>query len=103
MVFLTIGIITTFATCNIKFTDTGKTYVYYIRTVYWCALIQKIIAFENGFELLMDIIQTEDYSEGGVCIVLHYVLTFVRMYHRLYIPTDTRLEMTIGLYLLSTS
>ena len=77
--------------------------MHYICTVYWCAWIQKIIAFENGFELLMDIIQTEDYSEGGVCIVLHCVLTFVHMYPRLYIPTDTGLEMTIDLYLLSTS
>ena len=47
--------------------------------VYLCVIgwTQKIIAFENGFESLMDIIQAEDYSEGGVSIMLYCVLRFV--------------------------
>ena len=28
-------------------------------------MLQKIIAFENGFETLMGIVQAEGYSEGG--------------------------------------
>ena len=42
-----------------------KSYIIMYISVY----LQKIIAFENGFESLMDIIQAEDYSEGGVWLL----------------------------------
>ena len=30
--------------------------------------MQKIVAFENAFERLIDIIEGEGYSDGGVCL-----------------------------------
>ena len=34
---------------------------------YWFS-VQKIVAFENAFERLIDIIEGEGYSDGGVCL-----------------------------------
>ena len=42
-------------------------YVVVNRSEYWFS-VQKIVAFENAFERLIDIIEGEGYSDGGVCL-----------------------------------
>ena len=38
------------------------------------ANIQKIVAFENAFDRILEIICNEGYSDGGKCIKLHYIM-----------------------------
>ena len=49
------------------------------------------MAFENGFESLMDIMQAEDYSEGGMCVCLYACMGFIHIVILLYCITASNI------------